>query len=254
MSPSIGEARPKAPLHSFTVTASDNKGFVRVSKADPRYFEFDDGSPFHAMGFQLPDYLGNPSTEGTAAYERLAENGVNLVRVAISSIYGSAWNNWIGGRNQYRGYLPVTGLVPVTEPASGRTALAMQLDYESGGDTGWFDACRMQFWAGQEESIKPNTAYRVRVNYHAAGIAGPRNIKFPRYGLVAKLSDEWHADCQEPGTATPVTAYGGNNEGFGFIEGRWFSGRATSSRACTSRWRTWSGGRPRSSRSRCARS
>ena len=118
----------------------------------------------------------------------------------------------------------MTGLVPVTDPASGRTVLAMQLDYESGGDTGWFDACRMQFWAGQEESIKPNTAYRVRVDYRAAGIAGPRNIKFPKYGLVAKLSDEWHADCHEPGTATPVTGYGRNSDGFAYIEGRWFSG------------------------------
>ncbi len=208
----------------FTVTSSANRGFVRVSRADPRYFEFDDGSPFNPRGFQFPDHLGNPSTAGAAAYARLGANGVNLVRVAISSIYGSAWNNWIGGRNQYRGYLPVTGLVPMTDSATGRTALVMQLDHEKEGDAGWFDACRMQFWDGQEESIKPNTMYRVRVEYEGTGIAGPRNPAFQRYGFVAKLSEGWYADCHMPGTATVVTAYGRNTQGFGTVEGSWFSG------------------------------
>ena len=61
----------------------------------------------------------SPSTKGRPAYERLAANGVNLVRVWVSSIYGSAWNSWVGGRNQYRGYLPVTGLVPFRRRGDG---------------------------------------------------------------------------------------------------------------------------------------
>jgi len=32
--------------HSFIVNSSDKKGFLRVSKKDPRYFEYDDGTLF----------------------------------------------------------------------------------------------------------------------------------------------------------------------------------------------------------------
>ena len=223
-----GGGTVESALHNFTVTASAKKGFIKVSAADPRYFEFDDGTPFNAMGFQLPDYLGNPSTQGTAAYERLAANGVNLVRVAISSIYGSAWNNWIGGRNQYRGYLPVTGLVPFYDAVTARTTLTMRLDYEAGGDTGWFDACRMQlWWEDQSASIKPNTRYHIRVEYHGEGISGPRKPAFRNYGFVAKIDSGWYPTCYEPGLAAPVTSYGRNNSGFGYVEGTWYSGNAS---------------------------
>ena len=218
----------ESPVYSFTVTASDNKGFVRVSKADPRYFEFEDGSPFHAMGLNLPDLLGRPLTEGAPAYERLSANGVNLVRVWVSSLYGSAWNGWIGGRNQYRGYLPVTGLVPFRDAVTDRTTLAMKLDYEAGGDTGWFDACRMQlWWEDQAESVKPHTRYRLRIEYSGEGISGPRNPAFRNYGLVAKVDDRWLATCHEAGMGAPATAYGGNTTGFGSIEGTWDSGNAS---------------------------
>jgi len=210
-------------LQNFIVTPSSRKGFIRPSAADSRYFEFDDGTLFNGVGFEFPDTLGDPTTTGAPAYETLGGYGVNFVRVWISSIFGSAWMNWIGGRNQYRGYLPVQGLVPYTDPTTNQTSLVMQMDYESAGDIGWFDACRMQFWDGLEESIKPNTAYRIRVTYSAAGVTGPRNPSFPNYGLVAKLGG-WHANCYEPGTSTPVTNYGRNISGFSTIEGTWFSG------------------------------
>ena len=214
-------------LYRFTVGASAKKGFVKVSAADSRYFEFDDGMPFNPAGLNLPDYLGSPSTQGAAAYERLSANGVNLVRVWISSVYGSAWNDWIGGRNQYRGYLPVTGLVPFHDAATARTALAMRLDYEAGGDTGWFDACRMQlWWEDQAASITPNTRYRIRVEYHAEGIRGPRMPAFSDYGVVAKIDSGWYPKCYEPGQGAPVTSYGRNNSGFGYVEGVWHSGNA----------------------------
>jgi hypothetical protein len=212
-----------SPVYTVGVTASAGKGFVKVSAADSRYFEFDNGTHFNGMGFEFPDHLGDPAARGGPEYAKLADHGVNFVRVWISNLFGSAWNNWIGGRNQYRGYLPVTGLVPFRDATTGQTTLTMMMDYEPGGDTGWFDACRMQFWDGAEESIKPNTTYRVRVQYHGEGITGPRVPRSPNHGLVAKLGG-WYADCYQPGTGTPVTAYGRNNTGFGYTEGTWFSG------------------------------
>jgi len=211
----------ESPRHSLSVTSTSRRGFIRVSQADPRYFEFDDGSPFFARGFEYGDHLDDPTTKGGPAYARLAGSGVNLVRLWISSVFGSAWNIWIGGRNQYRGYLPNAGLLPFYDSTTGRTSLTVRLDYEPGGDTGWFDACRLQWW-DDLESIKPNTTYRIRIQYHAEGITGPR-IAGSSHGLVAKFGG-WYPDCYEPGTGTPVTGYGGNNTGFGYIEGTWNSG------------------------------
>ena len=57
-----------------------------------------------------------PSMSGIG-YAQLAAHGINFARVWISSIFGASWNTWIGGRNQYGGYLPITGLVP-TKPAA----------------------------------------------------------------------------------------------------------------------------------------
>jgi hypothetical protein len=38
---------------SFSVVSSSNKGFMRVSQSDPRYFEFDQGGYFPALGYNM---------------------------------------------------------------------------------------------------------------------------------------------------------------------------------------------------------
>lgn len=207
---------------AFTVGPAVGHGFIKVSAADSRYFEFDDGSPFFGMGVELPSFLEDPVTRGGPELSALASNGINVARIWISNIFGSAWPTWIGGRNQYRGYLPVTGLVPFTDAATGRTTLAMKLDYEPAGDTGWFDACRMQFW-DDPESIEPGKTYRLQVQYRGVGIAGPRDPAHAAYGLVAKMGG-WLANCHEPGTGVSITSHGVDNAGWGLVEGTWQSG------------------------------
>ena len=76
---------------TFTVQPSPARGFVRVSRADSRYFEFDDGTLFTGLGFQVPEHLDAPTTRGGPMYRELATHGVNFARLWISSIYGSAW-------------------------------------------------------------------------------------------------------------------------------------------------------------------
>ena len=76
---------------TFTVVPSANKGFLRVSQADPRYFEFGDGSYFPAVGYNQPlsDALGDLPT--------LQQNGIQLIRMWLASelsIVGSAWSPW----------------------------------------------------------------------------------------------------------------------------------------------------------------
>lgn len=212
----------ETPDRTFDVVRSDSRGFVRVSEADRRYFEFEDGTLFTGLGFEVPEHLDNPGTAGAVEYRRMAGYGINFARLTLASLFGSAWTPWIGGRNQYRGYLPVTGLVPYRDATSGETTLAMRLDYEPQGDSGWFDACRLQ--SGENpESIKPQTLYRLRVTYRAHDIVGPRMPGYPKFGFVAKVGDR-HADCYQPETGSPVTPYGRDANGWSVLTGEWWSG------------------------------
>jgi hypothetical protein len=206
---------------TFSVEPSASHGFVRVSRADSRYFEFDDGTFFTGLGFQFPEYFEDPVTRGGPAYRQLSSYGVNFARLWVSSLYGSAWMPWIGGRNRYAGYLPVAGLTPFRDE-SGQTTLTTQMDYEPAGDTGWFDACRLEA-SFDQESVKPNTAYQVRATYRGRRIGGPRNPKSASYGFVVKLGGLFN-NCYEPGTSRVVTTYGHNNEEWGQVSGVWNSG------------------------------
>jgi hypothetical protein len=207
---------------SFTVTPSDARGFVRVSAADARYFEFDNGALFTGLGMQVPEYLEDPTTKGGPAYQQLATSGINFVRLWVSSLYGSAWNPWVGGRNRYGGYLPITGLVPLQDEAAGATTLAMRLDYEPTGDNGWFDACRLQ-WPNDADAVKPNTRYRVRATYRGRRITGPRVLQSPDFGFVVKLGGMF-PNCYEPGNNRVLTTYGRDASQWQTVEGVWNSG------------------------------
>ncbi|MCZ6782904.1 MAG: cellulase family glycosylhydrolase, partial [Proteobacteria bacterium] len=80
----------------------DRHGFLRVSDDDPRYLEFDDDSPYFAVGENLSWYDGR----GTFAYDdwlaKLADRGVNYVRLWMPSwAFGIEW----GGLGDYRNRL-----------------------------------------------------------------------------------------------------------------------------------------------------
>lgn len=207
---------------AVTVVDSTEHGFIKVSAADPRYFEFDDGTLFYPLGFQGFSSYDSPWS-GVEPFTTYKENGVNLIRTWISGIYGTAWLEWIGGRNIYNGYLPRSGIIPFYDPILKRTTLAQKFDYEIEGDTGWFDACRYRFW-NHVEAVKPNTDYRLQIKYRGESISGPRNPAFPEYGLVAKIGDDWDDTCYEPGLNDVVTNYGGNTSDWSYIEGTWNSG------------------------------
>lgn len=210
---------------TFEVAPSAHRGFVRVSRADSRYFEFDDGTFFTGLGFQVPEYLENPDTAGASAYRELSANGVNFVRFWLGSIYGSAWTPYVGGRNRYAGYLPVAGLVPFADALTGETSLTMRMDYEPEGDTRWFDACRLQ-WGDDLAPVKPLTRYRIRGVYSGRDIAGPRNPRAAGFGFVVKLGGMFPT-CHEPGTSHAVTGYGRDTTQFSQVEGIWNSGNRT---------------------------
>lgn len=77
----------RTPDQTFEVTVSSRKGFLRVSKDDPRFFEFDNGESYFGIGpsgwFRNVDYIfgGNPRWVSTQRldeyYRRKAKAGSN---------------------------------------------------------------------------------------------------------------------------------------------------------------------------------
>jgi len=81
-------------LGSINVTQSENnKGVLRVSEFNNRYFEYSDGSSFFGLGFNDGPDIPIKTDQKVAAY---SENGVNTFRVWLSSIsqFSDPWCAW----------------------------------------------------------------------------------------------------------------------------------------------------------------
>ncbi len=168
-------------------------------------------------------HLDDPVKGNESLYSDLQANDISFLRSTISGIYGSAGLEWMGARNIYDGNLPRTGLLPFHDPVRDRDVLTLHLDYERDGDTGWFDACRFQFW-DDPEAVKPNTTYKVEITYWGERIKGPRDRKHPEYGLVGKIGPSWSSNCHEPQVGQVTTSHGGDTSDWGTINGTWYSG------------------------------
>jgi hypothetical protein len=218
-------------VQTFQVTNSTNRGFVRVSAADPRYFEFENGEAFFPAGYNGGLDWFNPVLVNTSRLTRMGQHGAELSRIWLSQsgMFGSAWNPWYGLRGDYGGYIPRTGLTPVGEPQR----IAMRLTYaESGGNrnTGFFEACRFIGGFQSATAVKRNTTYRFRVQYSAHDVTGPRDGAQSTYGFVLKMQNpqngNWHTNCYDagPGNSTGLVISPYVVSGEGVLEGEWNSG------------------------------
>ncbi len=169
------------PEYSFGCVPSSNRGFVKVSNADCRYFETSEGSTLNLVG--LSDYTTKPN-EMDALYPTLGANGVNLLRV---------W--WQGSQG------------PVVWGFSGQ-----------GGVAGWggFDVSSEQSRSGElfsgnlvgnksasiKADVKPSTTYRFSAWVKTVGVIGPVNASKP-YGAWLQAFDLANDMADKPLT-TPV--------------------------------------------------
>ncbi len=84
-------------------------GFLRVSQSDPRYFEFEDGTPFVGLGYKA----GSESIDFVKArYRAWQVNGLQFARVWMSGegINASQWTPWAFPKQPYSHSLPDTSL------------------------------------------------------------------------------------------------------------------------------------------------
>ena len=62
------------------------RGFLKVSTADPKHFEFTDGSPFYPIGFDLTGYSGvNLRELALECLPKFEQNGANYSRILSTS-------------------------------------------------------------------------------------------------------------------------------------------------------------------------
>jgi hypothetical protein len=215
----------ETPPQSFTVSASDAKGFIRVSPTDARYFEFEDGTYFPGLGYNMNyDHVSwtNPVLDNQDNFRMMQENGIQLARIWLSqwAIYGSEWNPWSslipGLQDQY---LPHTGIVGSQAAPGSDVSMRVTADQ---------NCMFIGAWKARP-AVKRNTEYRVRIRYKATGITGPRLPGHP-FGFVAKTGGWlWGTNtyCYDPGVGTVVTPQAGQNmDAWSILEGSLNSGNS----------------------------
>ncbi len=166
-------------------------GFLHVSSADPRYFEFSDGTPFigqgHDDGFGTSDF----TYQADSKLPLDNANGITFLRVWMSgeNIAGSAWSPWAwwSGPN-YGGYLFDPGIM-IAPNGSGH-------DFVFNLDQSANRSCIFNGWSQGQIAVKPGTTYQISATVQVANIAGPRNPGNPSYGFTLKAGN-WSNSCPD---------------------------------------------------------
>jgi hypothetical protein len=198
---------------TFKVVSSENKGFVRVSPKDPRYFEFENGELFLGLGYNLTfgqlDW-NNPTVTNEPVFQKLQEAGLQLFRTWLSQwgIFTSAWNAWGSPLpERHAQYIPDASLsMEQTYPGS-EVSMALIWKWNPGMFLGFMK---------HAPAVKHNTTYHLSIRFLIPQeLKGPRLAGHP-YGLVAKTGGwltgpgSWPDNIYgfvDPGTGTIVSNY-----------------------------------------------
>ena len=238
---------------ALSVNESTSKGFLKVSPNDARYFEYDDGTYFPALGYNLNgndlDSV-NPVIGNESKLQIMQQNGIELSRVWISqfSIYGEAYGKWDSPNPVHQTQEPRYGivnpinsqfstnypnLVPPSLPAGSEYYMWLEFNdtVSPDGTQQRFTPCRFV----TQVPVKQNTDYRIKVRYKTMNLEGPLVAGQP-YGFAIKTSNSSLSNttslCNEPGAGSVVAAtYNSQqvsvdpqNAGWSFLEGIYSSG------------------------------
>jgi len=184
---------------NFSVSgASSNSyrrhGFLRVSPADPRYFDFQDGSPFIGVGFNSSFQEPADVEARLRVYE---QNKINMLRVWMSGagINASQWTAWATHHLPSDAYLP-------------GVSYNWQSTY-NGGDVAWkLDSTNPCLFAGYAQgriSVQPGTTYTIKARVKVTNVTGPAGSG--GYGFAIKQAGWLGTNCERsnPGQETLLT-------------------------------------------------
>lgn len=205
---------------AFTVASSDNKGFVRVSQRDSRYFEYDDGAYFPGLGYNM-NYnhvaWDDPILGNQYNFSQMGRNGIQLARIWLSEwgIFTSGWNAWNSiDPSQHAQYIPYAGLSFAEAFPGSEVSMKIAATY---------NPCMFLGFGQAPPAVKRNTNYRVQVRYKTADVAGPRVAGSP-YGFVIKTGG-WlwgtGTNCADAGVGTVISArQSSNTASWAILEGQ----------------------------------
>jgi len=192
--------------YTFMVSDSDNKGFIRVSKNDPRYFEYNDGTYFPALGYNLNyrriDWI-NPTISNQTTFQAMSQNGIQLIRMWLSqwSIFSSHENPWRTHTNFSWSYLSNTETYDDSE---------FSLKVSGNGSR-----CILNNWESAAPAVERNSDYRIKVRYKLTDLPETGLDQYlidptEPYGFVIKTGGWlWGTDkeCYRPGTGTVLSEH-----------------------------------------------
>ncbi|NLE45689.1 MAG: DUF11 domain-containing protein [Chloroflexi bacterium] len=182
---------------SFIVVPSDSRGFLRVSEADPRYFEFSDGTPFIGVGHGASVDFQGRTYDAESQFAVYQANRANFFRIWMSgsSITGAAWAPWASHHLGSEGYLPPTSLS--ADQAYGGGDFSMKL---------WAgNPCMFQGYTA-EIPVMPNTTYQIQARVKTVGVTGPATAGQP-HGFVIKLGEWLGQACATAGQGQAISPY-----------------------------------------------
>jgi hypothetical protein len=78
-----GKSEARSEEGTFRATKSQHPGLVRVAKANPLYFEFDNGAPYFAIGENVCWPGGGGTYDYDNYWKKLADNGANYARIWV---------------------------------------------------------------------------------------------------------------------------------------------------------------------------
>jgi len=221
----------ESTAYSFIVSDSQSKGFIKVSPRDPRYFEYDDGTYFPGMGFNMnfSDVSWySPTVDNQHNFQVMGENGIQLIRIWLSqwAIGGSEWNPYMPTNpDLLNSYTPYTGIT--FDEAYPGSEVSMKVNTLKG-------SCMYANQWKNRWAVQPGKTYRIRVRYKAKDIvSNDVKVAGKPYGFSIKVSDNllWHATdeskrCYMPDTGTYIITPQSTNTDWTILEGNFTTGNS----------------------------
>lgn len=193
-----------SPTAFFTVIAPTNplnRGPLRVSTNDWRYYEFADGTPFLGNGFGLGGFDAHRfSLNASNLFAQIGIGNATYFRFwSAGLLFGNSWQPWSSRTRPYEGTVPAYMLS--LESAYGEALGAFKLDVNP---TNWLDESYnpliFQGFHGQSASLEPGKRYMIRVRWRTEQLTGPATSG--PFGVTVKLYNGW----PEPGQTTDQPA------------------------------------------------
>jgi hypothetical protein len=211
--PELGQSALSFTVGGKSSNAYVQKGFIRVSQTDRRYFEYSDGSPFVGVGFN-DGFSGSDSASVEQKMASYEANKMNFMRVWLSGsgINGSQWTSWASNFLGNDGYLPGTSL-DISNTYNGGD-VSLRLDDAN-------PCLYADFWQGGVP-VEPNTKYTVWARVKVSGVTGP--LVSGEYGFVIKQGGWLGTDCVKAGVGVVLTSAVTGTTGWVTVTGSYTTG------------------------------